>query len=185
MATDLKAISIEELEKEIKSRDTVEPLFVRDGKNYYDVKSYDKKLAYFDKYGRPEDYTPIEFNQDGTAKYAEPQDVVINLEAFLSNRVWVDTNATNSAYHVVIDTRSVREADSGNLTLAFIPEYIVTKDGRSKGGVKIEKSTVSREDYLKKYTQALDIPSMLKVMKQIADDVNLQTSDAGKLSLEF
>lgn len=165
---DLSTISIEELRQEIDQRVTVEPLFIKDGKKYYDVPSYNKLLKQFDALGgAPMDFTPIEWNKNGSAKSVEPQHVVINLEAYISNRVRV---IGGKEYHVVIDTRTIREADSGNVTLSYIPEFIIKKDAKYKEGYSVARSTVSKEDFLRHYTESFGIADALRILKIIDEN---------------
>lgn len=175
----LKSISTEELQAEIAKRKEVEYLFEKDGKRYYDVSRYNRLLAKFAEEGVPMDFTPIQFNQDGTPKRVEPQHVVINLDAFISNRVRI----LGKEYHIVYDTRTVRESETGDVTLASIPEIVITQDSKAENGYTVTKSAVSREEFLKHYHQALGIDDMLNVLRVIEE--NLTALEVPTATLEF
>lgn len=177
---DLSTISIEELQAELEKRNEVEPLFVKNGVKYYDTDGYQKLLNHFDEVGYPTDYTPIEFNGDGSAKSVEPQHVCINVKAFVSNRVRYIP--TKKEYHVVFDTRTILEAETGNITLAFIPEYIIKADKGSENGYTVARGDVSREDFLKTYSDAFGIADALKILKIVDDNANAL---AGSSTIEF
>lgn len=172
----LETLSIEELKREIEKRQKPKPLFEKDGKLYYDVVGYNKLLDYYGENGVPTDFTPIEFNPNGTPKAIEPRHVVINLEAYVSNRVRI----VKGAYHMVIDTRTIRESESGNITTAFIPEYILKKDGDDW---KVQQSTVSREEFLKNYTDSFGVTDMLKILSIIDRHNNSLESGTSTLTL--
>lgn len=160
---DLQKLSIAELQAEIKKRQEPKPLFEQDGKRYFDTKGYEKYLEYIDETGLPKDFTPVEFYKNGTAKSIEPTDVCINLEAFISNRVYVDADG---AYHVVYDTRTIRESETGEITIANIPEVVLTKQGKGND-YKVTRSSVTRNFFMEHYVQALNVDDMLTVLRTI------------------
>lgn len=177
---DLNTISIEELQAEINKRKTVEPLFEKDGKLYYDVSRYQELLNLLDEQGDMTDYTPVEFNKDGSARNVEPRHVCINIDAYLSNRVRYI--ATKKEYHLVTDTRTIRESESGNLTVMYVDEYILKANKVVEGGFTVQKSTVNREDFLKYYTDVFGVNDMLKILAIIdSERANLATGSTIEL----
>lgn len=161
---DLSMITAEQLRAELESRNRPTPIFERDGKEYYTVEGAQQLIEYFDDVGKPVNLTPIEFNSNGTAKSIEPPFVVINLAAYVSNRVYQEPES--KAIHVVRDTRTVREGETGNVTLQYIPEYVLSPKTKGKG-YDIRQANVSREDYLKLYKDYLGVDDMLKVIDMI------------------
>lgn len=182
---DLNTVSIEELKRQIEAREQVDFLFEENGIKYYTPDQYNKFLDYIAEHGLPQDLTPIEFNQNGTAKSVEPQHQVINLEAYISNRVYVKVNpkTAKKEFHLVYDTRTVREAESGQLSIAFVNEYILQPTGKDDDPFKIERSTVSREEFLKNYVDSFGVADMLKIFKALKEFNSNDTSGTSTISL--
>lgn len=160
----LDEVSLDELQAAITRRRQPAPLFEKDGKKYYDPGSYAKLLEYFDEVGAPVNYTPLEFNPDGTAKTAEPQYVAINLQAYVSNLARL---MDDGQIRIVFDTRTVNEAKTADVTLAQIPQYVLTPDRNEALGYKVSQSVVSRDEFLTEYTDSLNLPDSLKVLEAI------------------
>lgn len=182
---DLSTIRIEDLQKEIRERNRPKPLFVRNGKEYYDVKGYQQLIEYYDEIGeKPFNASALEYDRSGALKSssAEPSQVVVNLEAIVSNRVWTEVvkvgDTEKTFHHLVNETRTVFEAEGGNVTVQFIPEYILEIAPRTKSGFKVTRGTVSREDFLRNYTDAFGIDDMLRILGHIDSDKTLSEGNA-------
>lgn len=175
----LENISVDELRKALKKKEKPEPLFVKNGVEYYDVDRYNQLLKYYDTHGVPTDFSPMEFNRDGSAKVAEPKQVVINLNAYLANLVYIKGNE----YHVVLDTRSIREHETGDVTITVIPEYVLTPNPKAKGGFDVVKGNVTRENFLKYYTESFGTRAMLSILKEIESD-QIAIDEESQLTLD-
>lgn len=162
--SDLANVPLADLQAAITKRKQPEPLFEKDGKKYYDPESYTKLLSYFDEVGAPLNFTPLEFNPDGTAKTAEPQFVAINLQAYTSNRARL---LPDGQIHIVFDTRTVNESQTGEITISQIPQFILVPDRNEELGYKVSKSVVTREEFMEHYTETLNLPDSLRVLKII------------------
>lgn len=161
---DLEHASAEELKAELARRNRPTPLFVKEGSEYYDPESYNRLLAYFhDTGGAPTDFTPLEFNQDGSAIAARPPYVVINIAAYTSNLV---RSMPDGELRIVFDSRAVDEAQNSDVSVPMVPQYIVTAAG---DGFHVEKSTVNREDFMRYYTDQLSMSDALRILRVIED----------------
>lgn len=162
--TNLENASIEQLQAAITNKRQPAPLFEKDGKKYYDPESYAKLLAYFDEVGAPTNFTPLEFNADGSAKAAEPQYVAINLQAYVSNLARL---MPDGQIRIVFDTRTVSEAQTSQITIPQIPQYVLTPDAKEELGYKVSRSVVTREEFMENYTDSLNMPDALRVLQVI------------------
>lgn len=171
---DLSTISIDQLQAEIKNRSKPQPFAVIDGKKLYDPASYNRLLEYYDEFGVPKDFSPIEWNGNGSAKSVEPQEVVVNVEAFFSNRVY----QKGKEFHIVIDTWSIREQETGDVTLAMIPEYVLKENAKFKEGYEIYRSSATREDFMKHYTDSFGTDNMIEIMRMINKNSEKLNSNA-------
>lgn len=163
MSIDLENVTTAQLKSALKKREKPEPLFERDGIRYYDVPRYNRLLEYYGEEGIPQDFTPIDIDKDGRVINANPQEVVINLEALTANRVRKDLSGI---IHIVFDTFAIREADSNNINVGFVSEYILTK-GTGKQKYNIKTGVVNKEDFLKYYVDSFNVPDALEIMNII------------------
>lgn len=168
--------------EEIREKYKPIPLFIDHGIKYYDPESYGILLDYFKEVGHPIDYTPIEFNRDGSPKAINPTHVVINVDAYFSNKVRVVRRASKVEYHIVTDTRTLKEAQTGIISLNYIPEMVVTKDGDS---IKVVYSTVLRDDFAKNYTKSFSTKDMTKLLKILNDALSKQEENEDTLEVPF
>ncbi|MFV0409654.1 MAG: hypothetical protein ACK5LJ_08155 [Paracoccus sp. (in: a-proteobacteria)] len=183
---DLSTISVDALKREIESRVRPKPLFKRDGVEYHTVESYQALINYFDEVGRPVNATALEYDRSGALKASsvEPQFKVINLGAYVSNRTKVEQikdekgKVTKTLYHVVTDTRTVNEAETGNVTLQFIPEVIAEVAPRTASGFRFTNSSVSREDFLRDYKDAFGVDDMMRILEALSKDTSLDPNES-------
>lgn len=168
--------------EEIREKYKPIPLFIDRGIKYYDPISYSKLLNYFKEVGHPIDYTPIEFNRDGSPKAVNPTHVVINVDAYFSNKVRVVKKGTKVEYHIVTDTRTLREAEIGIISLNYIPEMILTKEGND---IKVVYSTVLRDEFVKNYTESFSTKDMTKLLQILNDALSKQEENKATLEVPF
>lgn len=109
-----------------------------------------------------------ELNPDGTVARSRATVLAVNPDRRLMNRYRVVTKkGSGKLMQVVTDYRAVREQESGHCYLAQLPAYELERD--EEGKLKLAgQTTITREDFIAKFTKSLSNEAMYEVNKAIA-----------------